>query len=91
MILEPRNDPARKAHNTWFMIIDAEVDTIVVEWPEEWHYPLAELLPEDKIQEDPPANQGGNVGVGDDVGIGQGNNGGDDQSNDDNSGDGGSH
>ena len=43
-ILEPKNDPTKQAHQAGFMIIDADVDTIVKEWPGEWHNPLAEPL-----------------------------------------------
>ena len=67
MILEPKNDPSKQAHQAGFMVIDMDVDAIVQEWPEEWQGPLVEPMVEGKNQEDPPANQGGNVGVGPDA------------------------
>ena len=101
MILELKNDPTKQAHQTGFMITDDDVDTIVMEWPDEWCSPLVEPLPKEQNQEDPSTNQGGNASAGGDArisqGNGQGNNGGNGQDNqsqeekDDNNGNNGSH
>ena len=95
MILELNKDPAKQAYQAGFIITDEDVDSIVTKYPEEWHDPLEESLPEEKNQEYTPTNQGGNAGASGNVGIGQGNgqgnNRGNVQDNDDNNGDGGSH
>ena len=71
MILEPKNDPTKQAHQARFMITDVDVDAIVQEWPDEWRDPLAKLLPEEQNQEYPPVNQ--DNGQGNDGGNGKDN------------------
>ena len=75
MILEPKKDLVKQAHNVGFMITNTDVDDIVKEFPEEWHNPLAKPLPEHLNKEDPPMDHN------DGHDMGQGNEGGDDQGN----------
>ena len=70
MILELKNDPTKQAYQEVFMINDDDVDTIVKEWLDEWCRTLAETLPEGEYQEDPTANEGGNICIGSDAGNG---------------------
>ena len=52
MILKPKNNPAKQAHNAGLMITDTDVNEIVKEWPKEWRVPLAEPLPKHLNKED---------------------------------------
>ena len=76
--MEVKNDLKKKAHLVGFMITNDDVDAIFQEWPEEWRDPLAEPMVEGGNQEDPLANEGGNVGTGNDAQNAQGNGHGDD-------------
>ena len=84
MILEPKNDPAKQAHNALFMITNIDVEAIVWEW-------LDEPLPEREHQEDPPVNQGNGQenGQGNDGGNGQDNQSQEEEEEDNDGGDGG--
>ena len=72
-IVEPKQDMAKQVHPVGFMVVDTDVDTIIREWPKEWRGPLVEPMDEGRNQEDLPANQGGNIDVGDDGENGQDN------------------
>ena len=65
MILELKKDPTKQVHEEGLIITDEDVDDIVKEWPKEQYGPLVETLPVEQNQEDPPANQGEKVGMGD--------------------------
>ena len=44
IILELKEDPTKKAHPTGFMIKNADVDTIIHDWPLEWCDPIEEKM-----------------------------------------------
>ena len=56
MVLEPKKDPTKQAHNARFKITNADVDEIVQEWPDECRDPLVEPLPKGQNEEDPPVD-----------------------------------
>ena len=53
MVLEPKKDTAKQAHNAGFIITNANVKEIIKEWMDEWRGPLAEPLPEGQNEEEP--------------------------------------
>ena len=57
MILEPKKDPTKQAHNAGFIITNGDVEEIIKEFLDEWRSPLAELLPEGQNEEEPPLHQ----------------------------------
>ena len=57
IILDPTRDPIKQVHHTDFMVTNKDVDAIINLWPEEWHDPLAEPLPEVQDAEEPLLHQ----------------------------------
>ena len=88
MVLEPKKDPTKQAHNAGFIIMDSNVEKNIKEWPDEWCVPLEEPLPEGKNEEDPPVHHV--YGEENEVGDDQENQSQDRDEEDDNAGGGGS-
>ena len=53
----PVKGPPQQIHQAKFIVTDDDVDILVKLWPEEWHGPLVEPLPEEQNVEEPPIHQ----------------------------------